>query len=36
VIAPGFAADVMPGNFKDSLSAKEIDALVTYLTETKQ
>ncbi len=36
VLAPGFAADVMPGNFKDSLSAKEIDALVTYLTETKQ
>ena len=36
VLAPGFAADVMPGTFKDSLSAKEIDALVTYLAETKQ
>ena len=36
VLAPGFAAGVMPGNFKDSLSAKEIDALVTYLSEAKQ
>ena len=33
VIAPGFAAGVMPGNFGESLSAEEIDALVAYLTE---
>ena len=32
VIASGYAKDVMPGDFGDSLSAKEIDALVTYLT----
>ena len=31
VIAAGFAKDVMPGDFGSSLSAKEIDALVTYL-----
>jgi cytochrome c oxidase subunit II len=35
VIASGFAPDVMPGSFGKSLSAKEIDALVTYLTATK-
>jgi cytochrome c oxidase subunit 2 len=32
VIAAGYAKDVMPGDFGDSLSPKEIDALVTYLT----
>jgi cytochrome c oxidase subunit 2 len=32
VIASGYAKDVMPGDFGKSLSAKEIDALVTYLT----
>jgi hypothetical protein len=32
VLAPGFAKDVMPGDFGSSLSPKEIDALVTYLT----
>jgi cytochrome c oxidase subunit 2 len=35
VLAPGFSANVMPGTFKDSLSAKEIDALVTYLSGAK-
>ncbi len=35
VIAPGFAADVMPPDFAKSLSAKEIDALVAYLTASK-
>jgi cytochrome c oxidase subunit 2 len=32
VIANGYAKDVMPGDFGKSLSAKEIDAVVTYLT----
>jgi cytochrome c oxidase subunit 2 len=32
VIANGYAKDVMPGDFGKSLSPKEIDALVTYLT----
>lgn len=36
VLAPGYAADVMPGNFGESLSAEQIDALVTYLTEATQ
>jgi cytochrome c oxidase subunit 2 len=36
VLAPGYAADVMPGSFGDTLSTEEIDALVTYLTEAKQ
>ena len=36
VLAPGYAAGVMPGNFGDSLSAKEIAALGTYLTGAKQ
>ena len=36
VIANGYAKDVMPGDFGDSLSAKEIDALVTYLTAGTQ
>jgi cytochrome c oxidase subunit 2 len=36
VIAAGFAKGVMPDSFGQSLSAKEIDALVTYLTESKQ
>jgi len=35
VIAPGYAPNVMPQNFGSTLTAKEIDALVTYLT-TKQ
>ena len=35
VIAPGYAAGVMPGSFGKSLSAEEIDALVTYLTAAK-
>lgn len=36
VITAGYAAGVMPGNFGQSLSAKEIDALVTYLTTAKK
>ena len=36
VIANGYAKDVMPGDFGKSLSAKEIDALVTYLAAGKQ
>jgi len=36
VVADGYQPDVMPGNFGDSLSAKEIDALVTYLTAGSQ
>ena len=32
VLAPGFKADVMPGNFGDTLSPQEIDALVSFLT----
>ena len=35
VLAAGYASGVMPANFGDSLSAKEIDALVTYLTAAK-
>ena len=34
-IAPDYAAGVTPGNFGESLSDEEIDALVTYLTEAK-
>ena len=34
-LAPGYAAGVMPGSFSKSLSPEEIDALVTYLTESK-
>ena len=36
VIANGYAKDVMPGDFGSSLSPKEIDALVTYLTAGTQ
>jgi len=36
VVASGYQPDVMPGNFGDSLSAQEIDALVTYLTAGSQ
>ena len=36
VIASGYSKDVMPGDFGSSLSAKEIDALVTYLTAGTQ
>jgi cytochrome c oxidase subunit 2 len=36
VIASGYAKDVMPGDFGKSLSAKEIAALVTYLTAGTQ
>jgi cytochrome c oxidase subunit 2 len=32
VVASGYQPNQMPGNFGDSLSAKEIDALVAYLT----
>jgi cytochrome c oxidase subunit 2 len=32
-IAPGFQPGVMPGNFGDTLSAKQVDALVKYLSE---
>jgi cytochrome c oxidase subunit 2 len=32
-IAPGFQPDVMPGNFGDTLSAEQVDALVKYLSE---
>jgi len=35
VIAPGFKDGVMPPDFGKSLSAKEIDALVAYLTGSK-
>ena len=35
VLAPGYAAGVMPGTFGDSLSPEEIDALVSYLTGAK-
>ena len=35
VITSGFAPGVMPGSYGESLSAEEIDALVTYLTGTK-
>jgi len=35
VLAKGYAAGVMPGNYGESLSAKDIAALVTYLTEKK-
>ncbi len=35
VIADGYASGVMPANFGDSLSAEEIDALVTYLAGAK-
>ncbi len=31
IVAPGYAPGVMPGNFADTLSAKEIDALVQYV-----
>ncbi|MEJ7789199.1 MAG: hypothetical protein WKF29_04885, partial [Thermoleophilaceae bacterium] len=30
-LSPNFSEDVMPANFKESLSAKEIDTLVEYL-----
>ena len=36
VIANGYAKGVMPSDFGKSLSAKEIDALVTYLAAGKQ
>lgn len=36
VLAPGYAKDVMPGDFGSSLSPKEIAALVTYLTAGTQ
>ncbi len=36
VIANGYSKDVMPGDFGSSLSAKEIDALVKYLTAGTQ
>ena len=36
VIANGYSKDVMPGDFGNSLSPKEIDALVTYLTAGSQ
>jgi mono/diheme cytochrome c family protein len=32
-IAPGFQAGVMPGNFGDTLSPEQVDALVKYLSE---
>jgi cytochrome c oxidase subunit II len=32
-IAPGFQPGVMPGNFGDTLSAEQVDALVKYLSE---
>jgi cytochrome c oxidase subunit 2 len=32
-IAAGFQAGVMPGNFGDTLSAEQVDALVKYLSE---
>jgi cytochrome c oxidase subunit 2 len=33
VIAKGFGPDIMPGNFGQTLSQQEIDALVTYLKQ---
>ncbi len=36
VIAPGYAAGVMPANYGDSLSGDEIDALVDYLIAGKK
>ena len=33
VIAAGFQPGVMPGNFGDTLSAEQVDALVKYLSE---
>jgi cytochrome c oxidase subunit 2 len=33
VIAPGFQGGIMPKNYGDTLSADELDALVTYLTK---
>jgi cytochrome c oxidase subunit II len=36
VVASGYQPNVMPGNFGDSLSAQEIDALVAYLTAGSQ
>lgn len=35
ILAPGYAAGVMPASYGDSLSAKEIDALVKYLAAAK-
>ena len=35
ILAPGYAAGVMPGSYGDSLSAKEIGALVKYLAAAK-
>jgi cytochrome c oxidase subunit 2 len=35
VVVNGYAPDVMPRSFGDSLSVQEIDALVTYLTAAK-
>ena len=32
-IAPGFQAGIMPKNYGDTLSADELDALVTYLSK---
>ncbi len=32
-IAPGFQPGVMPGNFGDTLSGEQVDALVKYLSE---
>jgi len=36
VLAPGYTETNMPTSFGDDLSAEEIDALVTYLTEAQQ
>ena len=33
VIAPGFQPGVMPPNFSDTLSPKQVDALVQYLSQ---
>ena len=35
VVVDGYKSDVMPQSYADSLSVQEIDALVSYLTETK-
>jgi mono/diheme cytochrome c family protein len=35
VLASGYATGVMPANYGETLSAEEIDALVTYLTGAK-
>jgi cytochrome c oxidase subunit II len=35
VVASGYQPNVMPGSFGQSLSKEEIDALVSYLTESK-